>query len=454
MWAKLAKAVVALLPRDVKEKVINGGKAILITIFFAPVLILLVLFNPSSSSEEPDIYSVQLKQMGCGQHDFYLDEVRLYEHYLTMFSNQNYTMSDPDQIKERLRNIYFEKSLFGCAMRDDGTILEILNQDYKLPVKYNEDLLEDLNQLRFKREKVLPPLKMIAVRQNYSVLGLDGVELETSSRATVLASLSGIVDSIEYLDEEIELEVECPPLTEEEIEAGEEEPEYCSIFVPLGKTVKLQHEFTTGITDDANYKQETIYTSYSHMGNVEVNVGQEINRGDILGKIEDDLMFFRMKKEDGTIMNPEDYIYLYTKMSSETKAELEGMDIQLPLKTAYSVSAGFGLYDPFGDGGTMHYGVDLAGKRNDPIYSATTGKVIKVFYDSIGGNQLWIQSGNYTFVYAHMNRKAIVDVGDTVSIGTQVGYMGDTGKVTGVHLHFEIRDSSGTSLDPSEILEF
>lgn len=454
MLAEIAKAAVALLPEDIKKKGAEGIKAIVVSLFMLPILLLFVLFNPSSSSSEADVYSTQLKAIGCGQHDFYLDEVRLYERYLFEYSDLEISIENASEVKDRLKKIYFDKSLFGCSMRDDNTILEILNKDYKLPVKNNEALLEDLNQLRFKREKVQPPLKMIAVRQNYSVLGLDGIELETSSRATVLASLSGTVEAIEYLDEEIELEVECPPLTEEEIEAGEEEPEYCSIFVPLGKTVKLKHEFTTGITDDANYKQETIYTSYSHMGNVEVNVGQEINRGDSLGKIEDDLMFFRMKKEDGTIMNPEDYIYLYTKMSSETKAELEGMDIQLPLKTAYSVSAGFGLYDPFGDGGTMHYGVDLAGKRNDPIYSATTGKVIKVFYDSIGGNQLWIQSGNYTFVYAHMNRKAIVYVGDTVSIGTQVGYMGDTGKVTGVHLHFEIRDSSGTSLDPSEILEF
>ena len=124
------------------------------------------------------------------------------------------------------------------------------------------------------------------------------------------------------------------------------------------------------------------------------------------------------------------------------------------MQTPYSLAAGFGLYDPFGDGGTMHYGVDLAGKRNDPIYSATAGTVTKVFYDSTGGNQIWIQSGKYTFVYAHMSKKAIPHVGDSVSIGTQIGTMGDTGKVTGVHLHFEIRDASGTSLDPSEILDF
>ena len=52
-----------------------------------------------------------------------------------------------------------------------------------------------------------------------------------------------------------------------------------------------------------------------------------------------------------------------------------------------------------------------------------------------------------------MNEKAMVNVGNTVSIGEQIGRMGDTGKVTGVHLHFEIRDSTGNVIDPREILD-
>ena len=52
-----------------------------------------------------------------------------------------------------------------------------------------------------------------------------------------------------------------------------------------------------------------------------------------------------------------------------------------------------------------------------------------------------------------MNEKAMVNVGNTVSIGEQIGMMGDTGKVTGVHLHFEIRDPAGNVIDPREILD-
>ena len=453
MWGNLAKAAISLLPKEVKEKIAKHGAAIVISILALPALILFVLFNPfSSSSESDEIYLRQLNGMACGQHAFYLDEVRLFEYSLLSYV-PSISLEDENQISQRLRDIYFHKTEYGCVMRDDSTIVDGLKK-LGIPELAREKILEDIKQFRFERQKVAPPLERMSVRQNYSVLGLDGTELETSSRANVKAVMDGVVESVGTSYEEIELEVECPPLTPEEIKAGMVQPDVCSEFVELGRTITLKHEMTTGINDDTTYKKEPVTTSYSHLGNVKVSVGQEVKQGDVIASTDENLMFFRMIKNRITIMNPEDYIYLYARMSSEVKAELEGIEMTLPLRTPYTVASRFELYDPFGTGATMHYGMDLAGRENDPIYSATAGKVTKVFYDSIGGNQLWIQTENYTFVYAHMSKTASVRVGQTVALGERVGSMGDTGKVTGVHLHFEIRDRNGRALDPSEIMEF
>ena len=64
------------------------------------------------------------------------------------------------------------------------------------------------------------------------------------------------------------------------------------------------------------------------------------------------------------------------------------------------------------------------------------------------GNYVMIyhSNGAYT-LYAHMSSLA-VSVGQTVTQGQVIGYVGDTGWATGPHLHFEIRNASGSTEDP------
>ncbi len=100
------------------------------------------------------------------------------------------------------------------------------------------------------------------------------------------------------------------------------------------------------------------------------------------------------------------------------------------------------------DGGVRTQGlhgynaVDLASYAGAPIYAAAGGKVI---INKVGGwnggfgNFVVIEHPNGTqTLYAHNQSNAVVR-GQTVEKGQVVGYMGATGKVTGVHLHFEIR---------------
>lgn len=61
------------------------------------------------------------------------------------------------------------------------------------------------------------------------------------------------------------------------------------------------------------------------------------------------------------------------------------------------------------------------------------------------GNYVLIDNGSgYSTLYAHMSRRA-VSVGQTVTQGQVIGYVGTTGYVTGAHLHFEIRINGDTT---------
>lgn len=100
-----------------------------------------------------------------------------------------------------------------------------------------------------------------------------------------------------------------------------------------------------------------------------------------------------------------------------------------------------------------HKAIDIANRGSGPILAADSGTVIGAgWLDNSGyGNRVIIDHGNgYVTLYAHM--KVIqVSQGQTVNRGDVLGQMGSTGRSTGTHLHFEIRQG-GVLLNPLSFL--
>lgn len=95
-----------------------------------------------------------------------------------------------------------------------------------------------------------------------------------------------------------------------------------------------------------------------------------------------------------------------------------------------------------------HYGVDIGGKKGNPIYTIDNGVVVYAGWSDWGyGNVIAIDHGNgLQSLYAHLD-SLNVSCGDFVYQGDTIGFMGSTGKSSGPHLHFEIRDGL-TRLNP------
>ena len=100
-----------------------------------------------------------------------------------------------------------------------------------------------------------------------------------------------------------------------------------------------------------------------------------------------------------------------------------------------------------------HDGVDLGAKRNTPIRSAAAGTVIRVVCNvstnncDVDGNRTLKGCGWYAEVehighvvtrYCHMVRRPVVYVGQVVTKGQLLGYVGTSGSSSGPHLHFEV----------------
>lgn len=104
------------------------------------------------------------------------------------------------------------------------------------------------------------------------------------------------------------------------------------------------------------------------------------------------------------------------------------------------LSSSFGYRkDPIKGFSKMHSGMDFSGKQGEAIFVTGNGKVTKIGYDFFGyGNFIIVDHGfGYKTRYAHL-KAMLVTEGQTVHRGEQIAEMGNTGRSTGTHLHYEV----------------
>jgi murein DD-endopeptidase MepM/ murein hydrolase activator NlpD len=145
-------------------------------------------------------------------------------------------------------------------------------------------------------------------------------------------------------------------------------------------------------------------------------------------------------QDDGTlrangILDELDRINLY-------RIAVQRVPFSLPVLDSFRYTSGFAMR-----WGRMHEGVDMAGPIGTPVYSTADGVVIFAGWASGYGRLIKIQHEfGIETRYGHLNAIR-VEVGQRVSRGERIGDMGNSGRSTGPHLHYEIR-VGGEPLNP------
>ena len=120
----------------------------------------------------------------------------------------------------------------------------------------------------------------------------------------------------------------------------------------------------------------------------------------------------------------------------------ERAPFDIPVKSNFRLTSGFGPR-----WGRLHAGTDFAGPIGTPIYATADGVVTKAGWSSGYGRLIKIQHEfGIETRYAHLNAIK-VRVGQRVSRGDRIGDMGNSGRSTGPHLHYEVR-VGGTPVNP------
>ena len=99
-----------------------------------------------------------------------------------------------------------------------------------------------------------------------------------------------------------------------------------------------------------------------------------------------------------------------------------------------------------------HWGIDLAAQKGTPIYASHHGRVVYAGSGFHGYGKMVLLEGEngWATIYAHLD-KIVAREGQNLRQGDMLGLMGRTGRVTGVHLHFEIRHNK-EAFDPLQFL--
>ncbi len=123
------------------------------------------------------------------------------------------------------------------------------------------------------------------------------------------------------------------------------------------------------------------------------------------------------------------------------------MPFAKPVKASFRFTSGFGMR-----WGRMHAGTDFAAPVGTPVYATADGVVVHAGWSSGYGRLIKIQHEfGIETRYAHLSAMR-VSVGQKVSRGERIGDMGNSGRSTGSHLHYEVR-VGGTAVNPMTFIK-
>lgn len=203
------------------------------------------------------------------------------------------------------------------------------------------------------------------------------------------------------------------------------------------------------VIGDIQQRDDNLYRAIFHADPIPSSIRSSgvggIGRYDYLMELKSpDLIIQTTKKMDFI----EKQIYIQSnsfdevlRLAKSQKDRLKHIPSIQPVPDRYlkQVASGYGTrIDPIYGTARFHAGMDFAANIGTPVYATGDGTVIEVGWKQGYGKCIMISHGyGYETLYAHLNEYK-VRPGQKVTRGEQIGEVGNTGKSTGPHLHYEV----------------
>ncbi|MGH8672449.1 MAG: M23 family metallopeptidase [Burkholderiales bacterium] len=146
-----------------------------------------------------------------------------------------------------------------------------------------------------------------------------------------------------------------------------------------------------------------------------------------------------------------DQLAILESMLLQQHWKQEALPTAAPVTTGWYTSDFGWRIDPFNGRQAFHEGVDFTAPSGTPILAAAGGIVVYSDFHAGYGNMVEIDHGNgVTSRYGHASRR-LVKAGDIIMRGQKIAEVGNSGRSSGPHLHFEVRHN-GVAQNPSRYL--
>ena len=256
--------------------------------------------------------------------------------------------------------------------------------------------------------------------------------LTTLSLIFVVSTIAGVFSSIQNLT----LKVRISNLNDNVSSLSTEKKDLENYVVDLKESTKAQ---LTGAYGELNQRSQIIDSILTTLDIMPTSLASRNNNDN---------------KDTGgpfTRVYQESFDDLVLKVDDDLKL-IKPIPLGYPVNTT-RISSVFGRRtDPMNGQSAFHDGFDLSGKKGSNVKATADGKVVDRGYNDSYGWYIKIDHGNnYSTMYAH-NSKIIARWGSQVKRGDTIALLGNSGRSTGPHLHYEIRHK-GRPINPSKYLK-
>jgi len=168
--------------------------------------------------------------------------------------------------------------------------------------------------------------------------------------------------------------------------------------------------------------------------------------------LEDEGFAVRFDLLQRQIADLEHHVFLNENAINTERTQTQMLPVSLPIAEHYSITSPFGYrLDPQTKALSLHNGVDISAPAATNFIATASGTVTQASMVSGYGLLIEIQHANgFITRYGHAS-KLLVHIGDTVEKGQVIGLVGNTGRSTGNHLHYEVL-YGGQSIDPEKLM--
>jgi len=164
-----------------------------------------------------------------------------------------------------------------------------------------------------------------------------------------------------------------------------------------------------------------------------------------------DALEARTRELEGSLLSEEASLYEVRTYLDDRSSLVQSHPSTWPVRGWLTSRYGYRI-SPHGEGRRLHAGIDIAAPRGTPVVAPSAGHVAFAGWHTAYGNLVVIDHGyGLSSKYAHLSR-IHVRVGQRLSEGDLLGRVGNTGRSTGPHLHFEIHQD-GVAVNPLRFLE-